>query len=106
MVGYLHKIVDSARALADCVDVTVLAQASMAAAVEHLEDLAVPVLSSPRVGILSCRGPRLTPVASRTSKRSASHRGWPLSVERVGSRRPLTQHRTCRDPGDQRPGST
>ena len=47
MVGYLHKITDSARALAESVDVIVLAQASMAAAVEHLEDLAVPVLSSP-----------------------------------------------------------
>ena len=51
MVGYVHKIADSARALAESVDVIVLAQASMAAAVEHLEDLAVPVLSSPGLAV-------------------------------------------------------
>ena len=51
MVGYLQRIADSARALADRVDVIVLAQASMAAAVGHLEDLAVPVLSSPGLAV-------------------------------------------------------
>ncbi|MDF1604839.1 aspartate/glutamate racemase family protein [Nocardioides sp. YIM 152315] len=51
--AYLCAIADAARALADTVDVVVLAQASMAGAVDLLEDLAVPVLASPRLAVES-----------------------------------------------------
>jgi hypothetical protein len=51
MDGYLHRIADSARAIADRVDVIVLAQASMAPAVDHLGDLDVSVLSSPDLAV-------------------------------------------------------
>lgn len=50
--GYHDHIASHVRRLADDVDVIVLAQASMAPAVALLEDLAVPVLNSPRLAVL------------------------------------------------------
>lgn len=51
MPGYLADIAACARASAADADVVVLAQASMAGAADLLADLAVPVLSSPRLGV-------------------------------------------------------
>jgi hypothetical protein len=48
--GYLARIAGHARTLD--ADVIVLAQASMASATELLDDLRIPVLSSPRLGVL------------------------------------------------------
>ena len=50
--GYHERIARHVRALAGDVDVVVLAQATMAAAATLLEDLAIPVLSSPRLAVL------------------------------------------------------
>ncbi|MEA2129724.1 MAG: hypothetical protein QOJ85_2615 [Solirubrobacteraceae bacterium] len=50
--GYYEHIARHIRDLADDVDVVVLAQATMAPAAALLEDLAVPVLSSPRLAVL------------------------------------------------------
>jgi len=50
--GYCALIARHIRSLAEDVDVVVLAQASMAPAAELLEDLAAPVLSSPRLAVL------------------------------------------------------
>jgi Asp/Glu/hydantoin racemase len=50
--GYYALIARHVRSLADNVDVVVLAQASMAPAAALLEDLATPVLSSPRLAVL------------------------------------------------------
>lgn len=49
--GYLAAIEICIRAVAPTVDVIVLAQASMAGAALRCADLAVPVLSSPRLGV-------------------------------------------------------
>lgn len=49
--AYLAAIADAARSAAAGVDVVVLAQASMAGAVPLLDDLAVPVLASPRLAV-------------------------------------------------------
>jgi Asp/Glu/hydantoin racemase len=51
--AYLAAIADAARALAEVVDVVVLAQASMAGAVDLLGDVDVPVLVSPRLAVES-----------------------------------------------------
>jgi aspartate/glutamate racemase len=50
--GYHALVARHVRDLAGDVDVVVLAQASMAPAAELLRDLAVPVLSSPRLAVL------------------------------------------------------
>jgi hypothetical protein len=50
--GYLKKIADALETIAERCDVIVLAQASMADAVDLVE-LAVPVLSSPRLAVSS-----------------------------------------------------
>ncbi|MBZ5738664.1 aspartate/glutamate racemase family protein [Nocardioides mangrovi] len=49
--AYLGAIADAARTLTPTVDVVVLAQASMAGAVDLLADLAVPVLVSPPLAV-------------------------------------------------------
>jgi hypothetical protein len=49
--AYLATVAACARAAAASADVVVLAQASMAGAAALLADLAVPVLSSPRLGL-------------------------------------------------------
>jgi hypothetical protein len=49
--GYLQGIALEVRKLESTVDVVVLAQASMAGAEQYCADLAVPVLSSPRLGL-------------------------------------------------------
>lgn len=49
--GYWRTIADCLRAHAAKADVIVLAQASMAGAAEYCTDLAVPILSSPRLGV-------------------------------------------------------
>jgi hypothetical protein len=49
--GYLDAIEACVRATAASADVIVLAQASMAGAAQRCADLAVPVLSSPRLGV-------------------------------------------------------
>jgi hypothetical protein len=51
LAGYAHAIAKELRAAADTADVIVLAQASMAAAAPLCEDLGVPILSSPRLGL-------------------------------------------------------
>jgi Asp/Glu/hydantoin racemase len=48
---YLRQVADAARAVADGVDVVVLAQASMLGAVPALADLGVPVLASPPLAV-------------------------------------------------------
>lgn len=50
--GYFALIARHIRELAGDVDVVVLAQASMAPAAELLRDLAIPLLSSPRLAVL------------------------------------------------------
>ncbi len=50
--AYLMKIADALQSATDC-DVIVLAQASMAGAVDRCRGLAVPLLSSPRLGLES-----------------------------------------------------
>ena len=50
--AYLRRIADALKTVDDC-DVVVLAQASMAGAAELCSGLAVPVLSSPRLGLES-----------------------------------------------------
>lgn len=54
--GYLAQISAAARDLAWSTDVVVLAQASMAGALELLEDLSVPVLASPRPAVDAALG--------------------------------------------------
>jgi Asp/Glu/hydantoin racemase len=49
--GYVDRLVGHVRELAPRVDVVVLGQASMAPAVDLLDDLHVPVLCSPRLGV-------------------------------------------------------
>lgn len=49
--GYRRAVVKAVRAAAGDADAVVLAQASMAGAVDDLADLGVPVLSSPRPGV-------------------------------------------------------
>lgn len=49
--AYLQAIASTVRARHAGVDVVVLAQASMALAAEHLQDLGVAVLSSPALGV-------------------------------------------------------
>jgi hypothetical protein len=51
LAGYAQAIAKELRAAADTADVIVLAQASMAAAAPLCEDLGVPILSSPRLGL-------------------------------------------------------
>ena len=51
IVGYSQAIANELRAAADTADVIVLAQASMAAAAALCADLAIPILSSPRLGL-------------------------------------------------------
>ena len=51
LAGYAQAIAKELRAAADAADVIVLAQASMAAAAPLCEDLGVPILSSPRLGL-------------------------------------------------------
>ncbi len=51
MPGYLDRLARALERAAGQCDVIVLAQASMAAAVERATHLAVPVLSSPRLGV-------------------------------------------------------
>ncbi|MDX6752097.1 aspartate/glutamate racemase family protein [Geminicoccaceae bacterium 1502E] len=48
--GYARKIAQAVRNAAGGVDAVVLAQASMAGAIDLLADLSVPVLASPRLG--------------------------------------------------------
>lgn len=48
--GYARKIAEAVRREAGSVDAVVLAQASMAGAIDLLDDLPVPVLASPRLG--------------------------------------------------------
>ena len=50
--GYLDRVAQHVRGLADDVDVAVLAQASMAPAADLVGDLSIPVLSSPRLAVL------------------------------------------------------
>ena len=50
--AYLGKIADALKSATDC-DVIVLAQASMAGAADRCRGLAVPLLSSPRLGLES-----------------------------------------------------
>ena len=50
--AYLTRIADALNTATDC-DVIVLAQASMAGAVERCRELSVPLLSSPRLGLES-----------------------------------------------------
>jgi aspartate/glutamate racemase len=50
--GYYERIARHVRALAGDVDVVVLAQATMAPAAALLGELAIPVLSSPRLAVL------------------------------------------------------
>jgi len=50
--GYCTLIARHVRDLADDIDVVVLAQATMAPAAALLQDLAIPVLSSPRLAVL------------------------------------------------------
>ncbi len=47
LAGYVARVAERARAAAGSVDAIVLAQASMAPAVDLLSDLAIPVLASP-----------------------------------------------------------
>ncbi|QCX27580.1 hypothetical protein [Nocardioides jishulii] len=47
LAGYLERVARSARLLADRSDVVLLAQASMAGAVALLDDVSVPVISTP-----------------------------------------------------------
>ena len=49
--AYLQAVATSVRAAAGGAGVVVLAQASMAGAAEHLQDLGKPVLSSPELGM-------------------------------------------------------
>lgn len=49
--GYLHSIAETARRAAAAADVVVLAQASMAGAEALLDDVDVPMLSSPRLAV-------------------------------------------------------
>jgi len=51
LAGYAQAIANELRAAADTADVIVLAQASMAAAAPLCEDLRIPILSSPRLGL-------------------------------------------------------
>jgi hypothetical protein len=51
MPAYVATIAAAVRALLADASVVVLAQASMAGAAEHLQDLGVEVLSSPRLGV-------------------------------------------------------
>ncbi len=51
--AYLHEVAASVQSAATTADVIVLAQASMARAVEQCRALSVPVLTSPRSGLLS-----------------------------------------------------
>src|SRR4051812_19252887 len=51
IVGYTQAIAEDLRAAASTADVIVLAQASMAAAAPLCEDLSIPILSSPRLGL-------------------------------------------------------
>jgi hypothetical protein len=51
--AYLHEVADTLQNAATQGDVIVLAQASMARAVEYCSDLALPVLTSPRSGLLA-----------------------------------------------------
>ena len=84
LAGYLDLVAEEARALAPDVDVIVLAQASMAGAQATLDDLPIPVLSSPRAAVehLAARlspgslpgTPLLDPVDGRPDAVLASHR--------------------------------
>lgn len=67
--GYLARIADTARRMAVPADVVVLAQASMAGAEPLLEDLPVPVLSSPRLAVEHLP-PRTTSESARSGRRS------------------------------------
>ncbi len=49
--GYWRAVADCLRTHAAAADVIVLAQASMAGATSYCADLAVPILSSPRLGV-------------------------------------------------------
>ena len=49
--GYYHTIAEALQAHADCGDVIVLAQASMAPAASLCPQMAIPILSSPRLGV-------------------------------------------------------
>lgn len=49
--GYIHEIANTIREVAHAGDVVVLAQASMADAATQCADVAIPVLSSPRLGV-------------------------------------------------------
>lgn len=49
--GYIHEVVKAIRSQANCVDVIVLAQGSMASAADQLSDITTPILSSPRLGV-------------------------------------------------------
>jgi hypothetical protein len=60
--GYVGMVVDALRPVATRVEVIVLAQASMAGAARHAEELGVPVLASPRLGLAAAlRAAGVTP---------------------------------------------
>lgn len=67
---YLSAVADAARAVAEDVDVIVLAQASMAEATGRLDGLGVPVLSSPSVAVDQALV--LTPRSTRAEPRRES----------------------------------
>jgi GNAT superfamily N-acetyltransferase/aspartate/glutamate racemase len=66
--GYCELVTRHVRDLADGVDVVVLAQATMAPAAALVQDLAIPVLSSPRLAVL--RAVEIAHAADATSTRA------------------------------------
>lgn len=86
--AYLELVADAARTLAGRVDVVVLAQASMAAAVDRLRDLGVPVLASPATAVRAA----LDALPSHTS-RAVGRPGQAVTAtrprRREGAARPL-----------------
>ena len=50
---YLQRVASALKSEAKDMDVIVLAQASMAGAKDYISDLSVPMLSSPRLGVIA-----------------------------------------------------